>query len=212
MAETLRAEIAEIPDREEVKRRTNVYGIRNLLEVCPAVCELAKSSEIRGLVEPILGAGCFAVRGTFFDKVPGANWNLRWHQDSVISVQRRFDAPGYEAWSTKAGVTQVRPPVDVLRNMLAVRIHLDNCQQDNGALRILKGTHLRRWERDDLEVAKANHQMVVCEVPERGVLAMRPLALHASSASQLPHHRRVVHLEFACDDLPHGLEWYQRIA
>lgn len=211
LVEVLRAAIDVIPTGEEVRRRKNVYGVRNLLEMSPACRELAASSEIRSLVTPVLGDKCFAVRSTFFDKVPGANWNLRWHQDSVISVKERIETPGFYAWAIKVGVQQVRPPVEVLTNMLAIRVHLDDCHCSNGALRILKGSHTRRWPREEMALAKTQHEMVTCEVPVGGVLAMRPLALHASSASELPLHRRVIHLEFACQDLPGGLEWKNRI-
>jgi hypothetical protein len=51
---------------------------------------------------------------------------------------------------------------------------------------------------------------VPCTSPRGGALVMRPLILHASSPSTLPAHRRVVHLEFAADPLPHGLEWHGR--
>jgi len=207
----LRAAIAAIPAGEDVRRRTNVYGIRNLLNLCPACRRLAASPEIRALVTPVLGEDCFAVRGTFFDKVPGANWNLRWHQDSVISVKAETDALGFHAWSKKAGVTQVRPPVEVLKNMLAIRIHLDDCLELNGALRILLGSHLQRWGRDELEIAKSKHEVVTCEVPVRGVLAMRPLALHGSSSSDSPNHRRVIHIEYATGELPGELDWHTRI-
>ena len=209
--EQLRAAIDEIPAGEEVRRKANVYGIRNLLEVSSACRELAASSTLRAFVTPVLGERCFSVRGTFFDKVPGANWNLRWHQDSVIAVQQRIETSGFHAWSVKAGVTQVRPPVEVLQNMLAIRVHLDDCHADNGALRILSGSHHRRWERDDLDQAKTQFETVTCEVPLGGVLAMRPLALHASSASESPAHRRVIHIEYAIGELPNGLDWYTRI-
>lgn len=209
--EQLRAAIDAIPDGEEVRRKANVYGIRNLLDVSPACHKLAASDALRAWVTPILGEDCFAVRGTFFDKVPGANWNLRWHQDSVIAVQRRIETNGFHAWLVKAGVTQVRPPVEILQNMLAIRVHLDNCHTDNGALRILSGSHHRRWERDDLAQAKLQFETVTCEVPFGGVLAMRPLALHASSASESPAHRRVIHIEYATGNLPNGLDWHARI-
>src|SRR5262249_53496803 len=42
----LRLAVAAIPDREEVRRRRSVYGVRNLLEICPAVRELAAESTI----------------------------------------------------------------------------------------------------------------------------------------------------------------------
>lgn len=201
-----------LPESDAVRRKQNVYGIRNLLEVCPAVADLAVSPPVRALVTPVLGDHCFAVRATFFDKVPDANWKLRWHQDSVIAVKKRIDTPGFEAWAEKAGVQQVRPPESVLRHMLAIRVHLDDCRADNGPLRVLVGSHTGRWDRDDLETAKSRHTETVCEVSKGGVLAMRPLLLHASGPSQSPHHRRVVHLEYAAADLPNVLEWRSRVS
>jgi hypothetical protein len=45
------------------------------------------------------------------------------------------------------------------------------------------------------------------EVKRGGVLAMRPLVLHSSSAAQTPRHRRVIHIEYSATVLPEGLEW-----
>ena len=209
--ESLCAAISSIPEGEEVRRKTNVYGIRNLLEASSEVRDLAAASEVRALMVPVLGPHCFAVRATFFDKVPDANWNLRWHQDGVISVKERVDTPGFGAWSNKAGTLQVRPPDDVLLRMLAIRIHLDECPKANGALRVLAGSHKQRWPREQIAACKSEFGEFICEVGRGGVVAMRPLILHASSASAAPGHRRVIHIEFACDDLPGALEWKQRI-
>jgi len=43
-------------------------------------------------------------------------------------------------------------------------------------------------------------------------LVMRPLLLHASSSCAIPKSRRVIHLEFASAELPHGLDWHDRVA
>jgi ectoine hydroxylase-related dioxygenase (phytanoyl-CoA dioxygenase family) len=56
---------------------------------------------------------------------------------------------------------------------------------------------------------------LVSEVPEEicclhagDALVMRPLLLHASSPSRKPDHRRVIHLEFAAEDLlPPSMKW-----
>jgi hypothetical protein len=40
---------------------------------------------------------------------------------------------------------------------------------------------------------------------------MCPLTLHASSPAQAASHRRVIHIEYACDNLPAGLEWNNRV-
>ena len=149
--------------------------------------------------------------GDFFDKVADANWNLRWHQDSVIAVRERIETAGYTAWADKVGVTQVRPPLQVLQQMLAVRIHLDDCTRDNGPLRVLCGSHHQRWDRDQMAACRRQLREEICEVPSGGALVMRPLILHASGPAESPSHRRVVHIEYTHEELPGDLDWRIRI-
>jgi hypothetical protein len=40
---------------------------------------------------------------------------------------------------------------------------------------------------------------------------MRPLLRHASHPAADPGHRRVLHLEFAAEDLPDGVAWKERL-
>lgn len=207
-----RAAIESIPDCAAVRRKRNVYGVRNLLEISSGVRRLALRPEVRQLVTPILGPAAFATRAVFFDKVPGANWALGWHQDSVISVKDRFDVPGFLAWGQKAGVWQVQPPPEILSRMVAVRVHLDDCGPDNGPLRVIPGSHRHGWLDDDIQNWKQNVAAVSCIVGAGGAVVMCPLILHASSKADAPAHRRVIHIEFASEDLPAGLEWNQRIA
>lgn len=209
---SLRQAIAALPEDTAVRRQSNVFGVRNLLDVCPAVCELARSEAVRAVASAVLGRDCFAVRATFFDKVAGANWNLRWHQDGVISVRERIETPGFTAWANKAGVWQVRPPAEVLASMLAIRVHLDDCPRDNGPLRVLSGSHKELLTRDQIIASKHEYEERVCEVNTGGIVAMRPLLLHASSAAEAPRNRRVVHLEFAAAELPGALDWASRVA
>ena len=205
--EHLRTAVACIPDGEEVRRRRGVYGVRNLLEICPAVEELARQTHIRQFVTPVLGDSAFAVRAIFFDKVPGSNWSLFWHQDNVISISARVDVAGYIGWSNKAGVWQVQPPAQILANIVAVRVHLDDCGLENGPLRVLPGSHRFGWLDDQLDDWKKRVPEVVCEVRRGGIVTMCPLLLHASARSTAAGHRRVIHIEYACDELPEGLEW-----
>ncbi|MEX0716876.1 MAG: phytanoyl-CoA dioxygenase family protein [Planctomycetaceae bacterium] len=207
----LRAAIAAIPAGDAVRRKANVYGVRNLLEISPAICELAADPRVRRFVTPVLGDDAFAVRAIFFDKVPGANWALGWHQDSVTSVRERRDVPGFIAWGMKAGVWQVQPPPDVLAGMLALRVHLDDCGPDNGPLRVIPGSHRHGWLDDEIENWKRDVPAVTCVVEAGGLVTMCPLLLHASSKAESPAHRRVIHIEYANRDLPGGLEWSRRV-
>lgn len=110
----------------------------------------------------------------------------------------------------KAGVLHVQPPVSVLESMLAVRIHLDDCGKSNGPVRVIPGSHLQGRLSTDQIHRFSERPATSCTVAAGGVLLMRPLLLHASSASYLPRHRRVIHLEFASGALPGGLTWFSK--
>ncbi|WP_255442748.1 phytanoyl-CoA dioxygenase family protein [Corallococcus sp. Z5C101001] len=187
-------------------------GVRNLLETVPAVRELARAGPVREAAESILGPHCFAVRGLLFDKTPDANWKVIWHQDLTIAVRERRDAAGFGPWSEKADVPCVQPPTAILEDMIAVRVHLDDCGEDNGPVRVLAGSHREgRLPAASIPDWIERTAPQDCLVPRCGLLVMRPLLLHASSPARAPAHRRVIHLEFAASPLPGGLEWHARV-
>lgn len=184
------------------------FGIRDLLNLVPAVGTLAKDPAISSLVNAVVGNEAKLVRGLFFDKTREANWKVTWHQDLTIAVRRRLDVAGFGPWTIKAGTPHVQPPVTVLEGMLAVRIHLDDSNQSNGALKVIPGSHkLGRLTQAQIQSLTRGRDAILCDVARGSVLLMRPLLLHSSSAGSQPSHRRVVHLEFSSCELPAGLEW-----
>lgn len=200
--------LAAVASGAGVLRRGGVYAIRNLLEVLPAAHELARSPAVRALVEPVIGADCFPVRGIFFDKTPTAPWKVAWHQDLSIAVRERLEVEGFGPWSVKASVVYVQPPARVLEGMLAVRLHLDDCDESNGPLKVLPGSHLSgRLTAEEISHRREDIEPVTCVVARGGAVLMRPLLLHSSPAPSAPRRRRVIHLEFAAAPLPCGLEW-----
>ena len=183
------------------------YGLRRLLEVVPAVRQLCWEASIRNLVEPILGEKAFPVRGIFFDKNPQANWGVPWHQDVTIAVKQRIDTSGFTPWTIKDGVHHVQPPIPILERMLTLRIHLDDTPTDNAPLQVIPGSHRHGLLKPET-IESLKGSAVSCLVPCGGVLAMKPLLVHSSRPAQKPTHRRVIHIEFAAEELPGGLEWY----
>ncbi len=159
----------------------------------------------------MLGPNCFAVKGILFNKTQKSNWRVPWHQDLTITVQERLEAEGFGPWTIKGGVVNVQPREDVLRGILAIRIHLDANDHQNGPLRVIPGSHkLGRLTAE--QIAKWDKSgSVECPVPRGGSLLMRPLLLHASSACLLPKSRRVIHLEYSSEDLPDGLRWHTKV-
>lgn len=149
------------------------------------------------------------MRAILFDKNPQANWKVPWHQDTTIAVRERVDEPGFGPWSVKAGVVHVQPPVHVLERMITLRIHLDDCDVDNGPLLVLPGSHAHGILSDEeIERWRAGTAPVACTGSRGSMVIMRPLLLHASSAAAAPRRRRILHLELAGDDLPGRLRWH----
>lgn len=185
-------------------------GVRNLLRYCPKVAELVSSEKIAGLARSRLKRDVFPVRVLLFDKTEAANWSVPWHQDLLIAVAERIETPGFGPWSVKAGVIHVQPPLEILESMVTVRVYLDDCDEDNGALRISPGSHAHGILSDAEARRCKEKSAVVCKVGKGGALLMRPLSLHASSPATRPKHRRVIHIEYASGDLPAGLRWFER--
>ena len=194
-------------------REGEVYGVRDLLSQVPEVRQIAESPQVMEIVTAVIGSRAFAVRGLFFDKTPTANWNLPWHQDVTIAAKERREVAGFGPWTLKAGIPHAHAPAELLARMITVRLHLDTCGTDNGPMRVLPGSHAHgRLSDKELHswTARARELAVDCEVPAGGAVVMRPLILHASAAATGEGHRRVIHLEYAAEELPGGLEWHQR--
>ena len=185
-------------------------GRRNLLSE-EVVAELMSSQGIRELISSHAGKALRPVRAVYFDKTPSANWAVGWHQDQMIAVRERFDVPGFGPWTIKKGTPHVQPPVAILEEMLAIRIHLDDCDELNGPLKVLPRTHaLGRLESTQIETLSQQIEPVACCCAAGGAILMRPLLVHASNRATRPAHRRVLHIEYAGFELPKPLEWNDR--
>ena len=144
---------------------------------------------------------------TLFDKSPEKNWLVALHQDLSIPVKFLVDSPDCSGWSEKEGRVYVQPPISVLEQLVAVRIHLDECPVESGALRVVPGSHLEGpLSRERAEALRSLHDETVVPVARGGALILRPLLLHASSKTTSGTPRRVLHFVFGPPKLPLGLE------
>jgi phytanoyl-CoA dioxygenase PhyH len=188
-------------------------GARLHLAMLPSIHRAATQSALRDAACRVLGPSAFPVRVLYFDKTAEANWRVAWHQDVTIAVRERVQAPGFGPWSVKAGSQHVQPPVSILERMVAVRLHLDDCGGSNGPLRVIPGSHKSgRLSASDIAAIRARDSEHSCVARRGDVIVLRPLLLHASSPATEPGHRRVLHIEFACEPLPGGLEWFEQCA
>lgn len=182
------------------------HAARNALRRSPGIAAAAAAWSTHPAVTGILGAGAFPVRGMVFDKIPGANWQVPWHRDRILAVARRIDLPGWGPWSLKDGVDHVEPPPDWPQRRLSLRLHLDDCPADNGAIQVVPGSHLE-LQRDG---PGPDAPATTITATAGDVLVLHPLLLHCSAPARAPAHRRILHLEFANGGLPGGLDWESR--
>jgi Phytanoyl-CoA dioxygenase (PhyH) len=211
LCDALAGELSAMHQRQKDSSKNRLGGMRNLLRLSPQVNDVANSPELKVLLDKRLTKSAFPVRALFFDKTTDANWRVAWHQDLTIALAERVETPEFEAWSIKAGITHVQPPCGVLEGMATIRLHLDDCNTNNGALTVIAGSHLRgKLDAAQIKDWSENRDICICEVPKGGALLMRPLLLHASSPAEDPSHRRVLHIEYATDELPNGLKWFER--
>jgi ectoine hydroxylase-related dioxygenase (phytanoyl-CoA dioxygenase family) len=172
-------------------------GSRHALRY-PSILELARGPDLAALAEEILGRDAISFRATLFDKSPRSNWLVTWHQDTALPLRKRQDVSGWGPWSVKDGVIFALAPGSVLRQVIALRLHLDDSTAENGPLRVLPGTHMTGvLDSEAIHRLAADSTAVDCVVPAGGVLAMKPLIVHSSSKSRTEHPRRVLHIEYA---------------
>jgi len=187
--------------------RRGKAGVRHALKHS-SVARVAYDERLLCIARRVLGSGAVPFRATLFDKSPNSNWLVVWHQDTALPLRERNETLGWGPWSVKDGVIYAHAPATALAQVLALRIHLDDSTEDNGPLRVLPRTHKMGVLNDDA-IHKLAEEVTSfdCLVPKGGILAMRPLIVHASSKSRSEMARRVLHIEFAASPVTDdGLE------
>jgi hypothetical protein len=198
---------------EWLRRAVEIYGdaragVRQPRMVEPSVRALLGLGSIRDLMTAILGPRGRSVRTILFDKTGAANWAVPWHQDRTIAVNRRAALAGFRHWTVKGGVTHVEPPIELLENMVTLRIHLDPADADRVALQVLPGSHrLGRLTRPEIQALAKRTPGLLCTAEAGDIVVMRPLLVHRSGKASHPGRRRVLHLELSADQLPPPLAW-----
>jgi hypothetical protein len=182
-------------------------GSRRFLDL-PWCAALAKQIAGDERVREVLPRDPVAAQCTFFTKSMETNWLVPLHQDLSIPVAERVDGEQCSGWAEKEGDLYVQPPAHVLEQVLAIRLHLEDCDEQNGALRVVPGSHrFGRLNSAEEQRVRAEQESVYISVPSGGAMLMRPLLLHASAKVRTDSPRRVLHFVFGPAALPEGLRW-----
>ncbi|MCA6379444.1 MAG: WYL domain-containing protein [Cytophagales bacterium] len=192
----------QFPDKE-------TYAIRDLFGEISAVKDVVLNNNLRTILKKITPQ-LFLTKAIYFDKSPENNWYVSWHQDITINVKDKIETTGFIGWTKKEDYYGVCPPDAFLKKTLTVRIHLDDTDEENGALKVLAGSQNKKLTNEEIQLITQNSVPYVCDIEACGVQLMRPLLIHASSKATSQKHRRVIHLEFNSEELPNRLEWAEK--
>jgi len=191
------------------RQTDDVFAIRQFLKAVPDAFPLIFNDRLRNVISNIFGDDYFAVKSIYFDKPGSSNWFVAWHQDLTISVDNKVDIAGYGPWTVKHNQFGVQPPIDILQDNFTIRIHLDDTDEGNGALKMLPGSHLKEIYRPE-NIDWQQETEVSCNVPAGGIMIMRPLLMHASNRTTNNKKWRVVHIEFSRAKLAEGIDWAEK--
>ncbi len=198
------------PSKDTFRKSEDLFAIRQFLKEIPEVRDLVFNDKIKEICKEIFGEKYTAVKSIYFDKPETSNWYVAYHQDLTVSVDKKLELPGFGPWTTKQNQFAVQPPLDLLENIYTVRIHLDDTDKHNGALKVVPGSHAKGICRPET-INWATETEELCSVEKGGIMIMKPLLLHGSNRTTNGNRRRVIHIEFSDRELPEGLEWSERI-
>jgi L-ribulose-5-phosphate 3-epimerase UlaE len=205
-------EVDQLIELINEKDLNNEFGLREFLSDNLDIAKLVFNERLIRIIKGISPNCDKSIKSIYFDKPPTANWIVNWHQDLTINLEGgKQEIEEYINWRTKPERTTVQPNLELLESIFTIRIHLDDCNERNGALRVIEQSHkngvieIKQWN----ETKEGEEH--ICEIGKGGVLLMKPLTLHSSRRTGNNKSRRVIHIEFTEKELPEKLKWKEQI-
>jgi ectoine hydroxylase-related dioxygenase (phytanoyl-CoA dioxygenase family) len=207
---TILQTISQVDTTNPTFRKTNdLFAIRQFLKEVPATKRLIFNARINSIISQLFGDDYLVVKSIYFDKPEQSNWFVAYHQDLTISVDKKIDIEGFGPWTVKQNQFAVQPPLDILESNFTIRIHLDDTDENNGALRVIPKSHLKGVYRAE-SIDWTTETEIVCQVKRGGIMIMKPLLLHASNRTTNNSKRRVIQIEFSNRSLVDTLQWSEK--
>lgn len=188
------------------RKSSDLFAIRQFLKEIPEIKGIIFNENLKHIIHNLFGDNYFVVKSIYFDKPESSNWFVAYHQDLTISVDQKMELKDFGPWIVRQNQYAVQPPLEILENIFTIRIHLDDTNENNGALKVISDSHKKgiyRPENIDWNIEKED----VCHVPSGGIMIMKPLLLHSSSRTTDHRKRRVIHIEFSDIRFSNGLNW-----
>lgn len=197
-------------NKDTFRKSADLFAIRQFLKEIPEATNLVFNDNLNNVIKQLFGENYFVVKSIYFDKPESSNWYVSYHQDLTISVDQKVELENFGPWTVKQNQFAVQPPINILENIFTIRIHLDDTDENNGALRVIPKSHSKKIYRPET-IDWSTETETTCNVSKGGIMIMKPLILHSSSRTTNNKKRRVIHIEFSNQELPAELKWAERM-
>lgn len=196
--------------KDTFRKSSDLFAIRQFLKEVPETQNLIFNESLKKVISEIFGKNYFVIKSIYFDKPETSNWYVSYHQDLTISVDKKIELDNFKFWTTKQNQFAVQPPIEILENIYTIRIHLDDTDENNGALKVIEKSHLKKVYRPE-NIDWTTEKETTCNIKKGGIMIMKPLTLHSSSRTTNNKKRRVIHIEFSDTNLPYELNWSEKL-
>ncbi|QNR84867.1 phytanoyl-CoA dioxygenase family protein [Pedobacter riviphilus] len=197
--------------KETFRKSDDLFAIRQFLKEVPETIDLIFNHKLKHILKEVFGEDYFLVKSIYFDKPETSNWFVSYHQDLTISVNQKVEIAGFGPYTNKHKQFAVQPPLDILESNFTIRIHLDDTNEENGALKVIVNSHSKSIYRPETINWNVEKE-ISCNIKRGGVMIMKPLLLHSSGRTTNNQKRRVIHLEFSNKILPKELKWSEYLS
>lgn len=191
------------------RKSSDLFAIRQILKEIPEINPIIFNDNLRDLIRKFIGNDFFIVKSIYFDKPKTSNWYVAYHQDLTISVDKKVELENFNFWTKKQNQFAVQPPIEILENIVTIRIHLDETNEENGALNVIPKSHFKKIYRPET-IDWSTEKEICCNVTKGGAMLMKPLLLHSSSRTTNNQKRRIIHIEFSNFELPSEINWSEK--
>lgn len=196
--------------KDTFRKSAGLFAIRQLFKEIPGVVNYVFTAKLTNLIRDLFDTTYFVSKSMYFDKPEQSNWFVAYHQDLTISVSDKVPVDGFGPWTIKQNQFAVQPPLVYLEDNFTIRIHFDDTDEQNGALKVIPQTHKKGICRPDT-INSLKENEIVCNVKKGSIMIMRPLLMHASGRTTNNKKRRVVHIELTNKQLPAPLNWSEKL-
>ena len=200
--------LLELETSKDYSSTKNLFAIRQVIKQIPKLKQVLFNTKFKKLISELNEGKYFLTKAIFFDKPKNSNWFVPFHQDLSISVKEKYDIDEYINWTHKKNQYGVQAPIKILEDTITIRIHLDDTNKENGALKVIPKSHLNGIIRKNSVHWNIENEHIG-EVKTNGIMLMKPLLLHASNRTMNGNQRRVIHLELNKHELAKPLKWLE---